>query len=118
MDRLYEEPHTYRLSATQPKPDNTEQSSSFSLVCHWNKRWVNIYWWRKIKQIETIQRNTNTADDDDDNEDDFFILFFSVRLLSVLRGHSGFFIPTTTANDLRLRRISIPDLIYYIIFLS
>ena len=31
----------------------------------------------------------------------------SVRLLSVLRGHS-----------LRLRRISIPDLIHYIIFLS
>ena len=44
--------------------------------------------------------------------------FFSVRLLSVLCGHSGFFIPATTANDLRLRRISIPDLIHYIIFLS
>ena len=29
-----------------------------------------------------------------------------------------FFIPTTPANDLRLRRISIPDLIHYIIFLS
>ena len=28
------------------------------------------------------------------------------------------FIPATTANDLRLRRISIPDLIHYIIFLS
>ena len=37
--------------------------------------------------------------------------FFSGRLLSVLRGHSVFFIPATTANDLRLRRISIPDLI-------
>ena len=31
--------------------------------------------------------------------------FFSVRLLSVLHGHSVFFIPATTANDLRLRRI-------------
>ena len=30
----------------------------------------------------------------------------------------GFFIPATTANDLRLRKISIPDLIHYIIFLS
>jgi len=45
-------------------------------------------------------------------------LFFSVRLLSVLRGHSVLFIPATTTNDLRLRRISIPDLILYIIFLS
>ena len=37
------------------------------------------------------------------------ILFiFSFRLLSVLRGHSFFFIPTTTANDLRLRRIFYP----------
>ena len=44
--------------------------------------------------------------------------FFSVWLLSVLCGHSGFFIPATTAKDLRLRRISIPDLIHYIIFLS
>ena len=35
--------------------------------------------------------------------------FFSVRLLSVLRGHSFFFIHATTANDLQLRRISIPD---------
>ena len=30
----------------------------------------------------------------------------------------GFFISATTANNLRLRRISIPDLIHYIIFLS
>ena len=30
----------------------------------------------------------------------------------------GFFIPTTTANDLRLWRISIPDLVHCIIFLS
>ena len=49
----------------------------------------------------------------------FFLVFFiSVRLLSVRRGHSFFFIPATTANDLRLRRISIPDLIHHIIFLS
>ena len=42
---------------------------------------------------------------------DFFIFlfyFFSVRLLSVLRDHSAFFIPATTANDLRLRRIIYP----------
>ena len=32
----------------------------------------------------------------------------SVRLLSVLRGHSFFFIPAITANDLRLRRIFYP----------
>ena len=50
----------------------------------------------------------------------FYLLtkIISVRLLSVLHGHSGFFIPETTANDLRLRTISIPDLIHYIIFLS
>ena len=38
----------------------------------------------------------------------FFFFFISVRLLSVLRGHSGFFIPATTANDLRHRRIFYP----------
>ena len=38
----------------------------------------------------------------------FFWIFFSVRLLSVLRGHSGVFIPATTANELRLRRIFYP----------
>ena len=32
----------------------------------------------------------------------------SVRYLSVLRGHSFFFIPATTANDLRLQRIFYP----------
>ena len=37
-----------------------------------------------------------------------FCLFFTIRLLSVLSGHSGFFIPATTANDLRLRRIFYP----------
>ena len=31
-----------------------------------------------------------------------------------MRGHSGFFIPATTANDLQLRRISISDFIHYI----
>ena len=41
-----------------------------------------------------------------------------VRFVSVLRGHSVFFINATTANDLRLRRISIPDLIHYNVFLS
>ena len=37
-----------------------------------------------------------------------FVCFFSIRLLSVLRGHSFLFIPATTANDLRLRRIFYP----------
>ena len=35
-------------------------------------------------------------------------VFFSVRFLSVLRGHSFFPIPATTANDLPLRRIFYP----------
>ena len=48
----------------------------------------------------------------------FVCLFFSVQLLSALRGHSVFSSPTTTANDLRLWRISIPDLIHYITFLT
>ena len=43
-------------------------------------------------------------------------LFFSVRLLSVLRDHSGFFIPATTTNDLRLRRIFYPRFILSITF--
>jgi len=43
-----------------------------------------------------------------------FLFFFSVRHLSVLRGHSGFFIPVTTVNDLRLRRIFYPDFIHYL----
>ena len=38
------------------------------------------------------------------------IIFFIVRLLSVLRVHSFFFIPATTANDLRLQRIFYPRL--------
>ena len=47
------------------------------------------------------------------------LCFFSVRLLLVLHGHSGFFIPATSAwNDLPLQRISIPDVIHYIFVLS
>ena len=45
-----------------------------------------------------------------------WFFFFSVRLLSVLHGHSGFFIPATTANDLRHQRISIPNLPFFTIF--
>jgi len=40
---------------------------------------------------------------------------FCFKLL-VLRGHWFFSIPTTTANDLQLRSIPIPDFIHY--FLS
>ena len=43
-------------------------------------------------------------------------LFLAFDFLSVLRGSFVFFIPATTANDLRLRRISIQDLIHYICF--
>jgi len=35
-------------------------------------------------------------------------LFISIRLLSVLRCHSGFSIPDTTANDVRLLMIFYP----------
>ena len=41
------------------------------------------------------------------------VFFLAFNFLSVLRDHS-FFIPGTTVNDLRLRRISIPDVIHYI----
>ena len=58
------------------------------------------YWKRKLETIRpnswSFQLKWNL----------FYI--FSVRLLSVLRGHSCFFIPTTTANDIRLRRIFYP----------
>ena len=50
-----------------------------------------------------------------------FFCFFSIRLLSVLRGYSGFFIPATTANDLRLQRIytrSYPLHYFLILFLE
>ena len=44
-------------------------------------------------------------------EKEFWFLAFDIcRFCVVIR----FFIPATTANDLRLRRISIPDLIHYI----
>ena len=47
----------------------------------------------------------------------FFIdCFFSVRLFVGSAWSFVFFIPTTTANDLRVRRISVPDLIHYIYF--
>ena len=49
-----------------------------------------------------------------DPKSNFFLVFDFGRFCVVIR----FFIPATTANDLRLKRISIPDLIYYIIFLS
>ena len=38
-------------------------------------------------------------------------IFVSVRHLSVLPGHSFFFIPATTANDLRLRRIFLSQIL-------
>ena len=41
---------------------------------------------------------------------EMLVFYFGVPLLSVLPGHSGFFIPATTANDLRLRRIFYPRL--------
>ena len=41
--------------------------------------------------------------------------FFSIRLLVGSAWSFRFFIPATTANDLQHRRISIPDLIHYII---
>jgi len=49
----------------------------------------------------------------------FFFFKFSVRLLSVLRVHSGFFIPATTANDLQLRRMFLSQIVSItFIFLS
>ena len=44
----------------------------------------------------------------------FWGVFFSVRLFVGSAWPFGFFIPATAANDLRLRRISIPDFIHYI----
>jgi len=43
-----------------------------------------------------------------------FLAFNFCRFCMVIR----FFIPATTANDLLLQSISIPDFIHYIIFLS
>jgi len=47
-----------------------------------------------------------------------FCLFFSVQLLSVLRGHSVLLSPPQRPMTSDFERISIPDLIRYIIFLS
>ena len=44
----------------------------------------------------------------------FLLAFAFCRFSLIIR----FFIPATTANDLRLRRISIPDFIHYIFVLS
>ena len=41
---------------------------------------------------------------------EMLVFYFGVPLLSVLPGHSGVFIPATTANDLRFRRIFYPRL--------
>jgi len=45
----------------------------------------------------------------------FFFSFFNVQPIFGSAWSFVFFIPATTANDLRLRSISIPDLIQYII---
>ena len=58
------------------------------------------------------------------NKEKIYVLEQDFIILNLAFDFSGsvwsfiFFIPATTANDLRLRRISIPDLIHYIIFLS
>jgi len=46
------------------------------------------------------------------------LYFLTFDFFLVLRGRLFVFIPATTANELRLRRISIPDLMHYITFLS
>ena len=46
----------------------------------------------------------------------FFIYFFLAFDFVGSARSFGFFIPATTANDLRIRRISIPDFIHYIYF--
>ena len=52
----------------------------------------------------------------------FFCFCFLAFDLSVLRGHSFFFIPATMANDLRLRRILYPRFnplhLFYILILE
>ena len=45
-----------------------------------------------------------------------FYLFFSVRLLSVLRGHSGFSSPPQRSMTSDFEGFSIPDFIHYIYF--
>ena len=46
----------------------------------------------------------------------FFFLFFSVRLLSVLRGHSVFTSPPQRPMTSNFEGFSIPDFIHYIYF--
>ena len=46
----------------------------------------------------------------------FFYTFFSVPLLSVLRGRSGFFIPPQRPMTSDFEGFSIPDFIHYIYF--
>ena len=73
-------------------------------------------WWRGCITLNTTKSNER-------NSSELIVLcFYSIwllfltyiffyylfRLLSVLRGHSGFFIPARTTNDLRLRRIFYP----------
>jgi len=45
--------------------------------------------------------------------DFLFNLVYETRRKCVIYIHSFFLIPATTANDIRLRRISIPDFIHY-----
>jgi len=45
---------------------------------------------------------------------DFTVYFFSVRLLSVLRGHSVFSSPAQRPMTSDFERFSIPDFIHYI----
>ena len=59
---------------------------------------VDLTTMREFRQSLTVEMNLR----------DFLGIFFSVRLLSVLRGHSVFSSPAQTANDFRLP-ISIPD---------
>ena len=46
----------------------------------------------------------------------FYYFYFRVRLYVGSAWSFALFIPATTANDLRIRRISIPDIIRYICF--
>ena len=49
-------------------------------------------------------------------EEDFYFYFFSVRLLSVLRGHSGFSSLPQRPMTPDFEGFSIPDCIHYIYF--
>ena len=65
----------------------------------------------------SLSSNYSQGDESKVTQHNSHLIFFSVRLLSVLRGHSVFSSPPKTANDLRLWRISIPDLIHYFLIL-